>query len=106
MDWINTYVSVLKRYVAFEGAANRVEFWKYTAVSCVVIFVLAFVDGLLGTCMLVPVYWLATLLPSLGVSARRLRDAGLSPWWLLLGAIGLGIVPFVMCILPSKQANA
>ena len=32
-------------------------------------------------------YFLATLLPSLSVSVRRLHDAGRSAWWLLAGTV-------------------
>ena len=43
--------------------------------------------------MALGLFWLAVLTPSLTVSVRRLRDAGICPWTLLLPA-ALGIVTF------------
>ena len=44
-------------------------------------------------CTIVPLFlfWLVAFFPSLTVTVRRLRDAGLSPWYLL--------IPAVMCII-------
>lgn len=60
---------------------------------------LAFYAGL-GIMMIAT---LAVMLPVFAAMTRRLHDAGLSGWWVLLSFIGLGLVPFVMCILPSQQ---
>jgi uncharacterized membrane protein YhaH (DUF805 family) len=48
---------------------------------------------------------LALLLPTLGITARRLRDGGFTPWLLLLYLIpGLGaLIVLILCLLPSKQ---
>jgi uncharacterized membrane protein YhaH (DUF805 family) len=45
--------------------------------------------ALIGTLLLV-VYYLAVLVPSLAVVVRRLHDTGRSGWWFLVG-----FVPFV-----------
>ncbi|WP_206447823.1 DUF805 domain-containing protein [Agrococcus sp. KRD186] len=45
---------------------------------------------------------LAIVLPSLAVMWRRLQDANLHGAFALLQLISLGIVPLIMCILPSQ----
>lgn len=93
---------ITKKYLAFDGKADRPEFWYFTLFS----FIFSIVFSFLGP--LVFVYYLAVLCPSIAVAARRLRDAGFSPWWLLCSLFfGFGgIVPFIMCMLPSKETAA
>ena len=48
-------------------------------------------------------FLLAIILPSIGVTIRRLHDAGLSGWWILLSLVPPGnIVVLVFCALESK----
>ena len=48
-------------------------------------------------CTIIPLFlfWLVAFLPSLSVAVRRLRDAGVSPWFLLIPAI-LCIITFIV----------
>lgn len=47
-------------------------------------------------------FGLAQFVTTLGLYWRRLHDANFSGLFYLLTFIGLAIVPFIMCILPSK----
>ena len=83
MRW---YIEVLKKYVVFTGRAGRKEFWYFTLVSFIVNICLSLLDrflGMGGEGLLGLIYMVATLLPSLGVSFRRLHDTGRSAWWML-----------------------
>ena len=41
--------------------------------------------------------------PNLAMGARRLRDAGFSPWWLLLLLTGIGgLILIILWIFPKK----
>jgi uncharacterized membrane protein YhaH (DUF805 family) len=93
MEW---YLKVLRQYADFTGRARRKEYWMFTLVSFIISVVLAILDGMLGLesnvgafnfGLLVDLYGLAVLLPTLAVGARRLHDIGRSGWWLLLGII-------------------
>jgi uncharacterized membrane protein YhaH (DUF805 family) len=45
---------------------------------------------------------IASIVPSLAVTARRLHDANISAWWLLILIVPFGsLVVFVMTLLPS-----
>ncbi len=47
------------------------------------------------------------IIPSLSASARRLRDAGFTPWLLLLHLLSVGwIVIGILCLMPTREENA
>lgn len=110
---MKTLTETFKRYFQFSGRADRREFWAWVlamlAVSVPVVCVLAVIAFLFGnttghhvaegafhaTIVLLGLFWLVMFLPSLTVSVRRLRDAGITPWLLLIPA-ALGIFTFLV----------
>ena len=98
---VKTWIS---KYVNFSGNATRSEFWSwvlFVAVVSGVLFgaavILAFIRSFAGPDTVSnPLYWLSSvifyifmilglfflfcLLPTLAVTVRRLRDAGYHPW--------------------------
>ncbi|MDQ0425537.1 MULTISPECIES: DUF805 domain-containing protein [Cellulomonas] len=64
--------------------------------------------GVLIVLALLTLYVLVTLVPLFAVSARRLHDANLPAWWLLLAVVpGLGALALlVLLALPSNPAGA
>jgi uncharacterized membrane protein YhaH (DUF805 family) len=108
----STYLSVLKRYVDFNGRARRQEFWMFALVSFAISIVLNIIDRIIGTDysngsggILQSVYGLAVLLPSLGVGVRRLHDTARSGWWILIGLIPLiGLI--VLIVFWAQEGNA
>ena len=98
----------LKRYADFSGRSRRKEFWSYILFVWIATFVLMYLDtalGLGGTAtsyseggsvgfnmsggLLTILFVLATIVPSLAVSVRRLHDVGKSGWTILIGLIPL-----------------
>lgn len=81
-------------YCNFEGRSSRSEFWWFTLFTYILSFVLGLVSGLLfseGFADIVSgAVGLALLLPSVGLSVRRLHDIGHSGWWLLIALTGIG----------------
>lgn len=118
-------------YAQFSGRASRSEFWlAYAWIYIAVLSIPAaiyLVGGLatllssgvqltpddpaarefglrlalLAAPLLVTV--LAIALPFLAVSSRRLHDAGFSSLFLLLHLVNLGIVPLIMCMMPTSR---
>ncbi len=87
MEW---YLKVLKNYATFDGRARRKEYWMYTLFTIIISIVLGVVDAVvLKQQILGLVYGLATFLPGLAVSVRRMHDIGKSGWVLLLAFIPL-----------------
>ena len=115
--------SPFSQYAKFDGVASVAEFWWFYLFNLIVAGVLYFLvfvlvigtaasggDGetagasTLVVLLILGLYGLAVLLPSLGVTIRRLHDAGYSGFFVLLEFVGLGIVTLVLCIFPSKPA--
>ena len=73
-------------YVGFTGRAPRSDYWWPVLASLLVsLLAIAIKVDLLST-----VWSIATIIPSLAVSFRRLHDVGRSAWWLLIGLTGIG----------------
>ena len=91
-----------KRYAEFSGRSRRKEFWMFSLFQVLVLVTLTIVSSFdasmyepaLGVIIL---YMLATTIPGLAVSVRRLHDQDKSGWFLLLILIPLagGLIIFV-----------
>ncbi|MDV9190183.1 DUF805 domain-containing protein [Streptomyces sp. SR27] len=87
---MNWYLDVLKKYAVFNGRARRQEFWMFFLFNAIAAIIIMVVDMAISTYpLLYVVYFLAILLPSLGVTVRRLHDTGRSGWWILIDLIPL-----------------
>ena len=92
----------LRHYADFTGRTRRREFWSFFLFVWIMLFVLMYLDtvlGLGGTAtgyrtgnsigfnmtggLLTLLFGVATLIPILAVSVRRLHDVGKSGWYLL-----------------------
>jgi len=87
---MNWYIEVLKKYAVFNGRAKREEFWMFFIISFIVAIVLGIFGWMLGIRGLGGFYFLAVLLPTIGVTIRRLHDTGKTGWLTLVG-----LVPFI-----------
>ncbi|WP_340571263.1 DUF805 domain-containing protein [Stenotrophomonas sp. G106K1] len=116
----------LKRYAQFEGRANRREYWMFQlflllaatvvgALSMTVAFVAVVVlqadsswmAGItIGALALVGLLWLATIVPLVAVTVRRLHDCGQSGWLYLLALVpGGGLVILIFALLPGTPQD-
>ena len=104
----NTKMIVTQKYFCFEGRAGRKEFWMWVLAAFIVNFILGLIPGKVGM-IISAIFSLAILLPSLGVTARRLHDTGKSGWMQLLGLIPFvgALIVLILCIPEgSKESNA
>lgn len=78
-------------YCNFQTRASRSEFWWFYLfgfiLSCVVSVVFCWSDTV--QYIVSGIFSLALLLPSLGISVRRMHDVGRSGWWILINFIPL-----------------
>ena len=112
---MNWYFEVLKKYAVFSGRARRKEYWMFFLFNIIIALVLVFIDGATGPARgsgiglgpLYGLYVLATLIPSIAVSVRRLHDTNRSGWWLFLSLVPLigGIAIFVFMCQDSQQGE-
>jgi uncharacterized membrane protein YhaH (DUF805 family) len=105
MEW---YLKVLKNYAVFNGRARRKEYWMFTLFYIISYLILMLIEFLIGIPqVLTGIYSLALLLPSLGVTIRRLHDTGRSGWWILISLIPLvgAIILLVFLCQDSQGTN-
>jgi uncharacterized membrane protein YhaH (DUF805 family) len=109
---MNWYLKVIKNYAGFSGRARRKEYWMFALISAVISIALGIVDGVMatggqsGVGVLGLVYSVAVLLPSLGVSVRRLHDTNRSGWWLLIALIPiLGAIALLVFVCSAGTAG-
>lgn len=91
---MNYYSICLSRFAGFSGRARRREYWTFALVNCLIamlllILGLAFGEDSPASNIMVTIFYLIMLVPSLSVSVRRLHDIGKSGWWLFIGLISL-----------------
>ena len=95
------------RGLEFTGVTPRAEFWWFVLA---VAMVLAFAQLLAEAMGPLPlqIASLAVLLPWIAACTRRLRDAGLSPWWQLISLAPVGGILVLLYLLtyPTKADNA
>ncbi len=101
---VNLIKTFFSKYFDFSGRTSRKDFW----LTWLLLFLLTIVIGVITA--VVPVIGFVTwiwsliiLIPSLAMGARRLRDAGFSPWLLLLLLIGIGaLILIILWLFPKK----
>lgn len=98
------FIEALKKYAVFSGRARRKEYWMFSLFAAIIAVVLAVIGLAIKFPYLVILFYVAILLPGLGVSIRRLHDTGRSGWWLLIGIVPVvgGIMLLVFTCTDSK----
>jgi uncharacterized membrane protein YhaH (DUF805 family) len=85
MTFIESIQTCFRKYAEFNGRASRPEFWWWV----LFMFIISIAAHLIGQTVGALVA-LATLLPYLAVTSRRLHDINRSGWWQLIG-----FIPFI-----------
>lgn len=117
MQWM---ILPLKRYFDFRGRSRRKEFWMYTLFVIIVSIALSIVDAMLGLGggmsgetdlsgtsvgaagtlsggVLASLFALATFIPTIAVSVRRLHDIDRTGWWVAL-PLGFYLAALVLVV--------
>lgn len=122
--FVDSVKRAFSQYAKFDGVASVAEYWWFVLFNAIlggVLYFLAIVlaigaaagggdeeaAGVSGgiVLLILGLYGLAVFLPGLGVTIRRLHDAGYSGFFVLLNFVGLSIVTLILCIMPSKPAS-
>ena len=114
MHWM---ILPLKRYAEFTGRSRRMEYWMFALLNVIVAAVVLGIkfsaggldDAMVvdpqnplaiygwmfsGIGMVLALWWLATLIPTIALNVRRLHDRDMSGWW-YLGFIVASFIPLV-----------
>lgn len=114
---IQSFSFVLKNYLQYKGRDNQARFWTFWTLKVLVLFGLLIVFSALPWASWLGYSWLSVLkivplayaiaisIPTIAAMSRRLHDANLSGWWLLLLAIPLLGYLIVLCLamLPTSS---
>ena len=102
---MNWYLEVLKKYAVVSGRARRKEYWMFFLFNIIIVFVLGFIEGLVGGQGIIStLYSLAVLIPGIAVSVRRLHDINRSGWWLLIGLVPIiGAIVLLVFMVQDSQ---
>lgn len=102
MTFTDSIQTCFSKYVNFNGTASRSEFWWWVLFCFLASVVLGIVNNKVSA-----IFSLATFLPSIAVTARRLHDTDRSGWWQLIGLIPLvgWIVLIVFCVQDTNGAS-
>ncbi len=108
---MNWYLIAPKKYAVFSGRSRRKEYWYFYLFYILFIFVLSFIDVMIGTYdevveigLFGGVFVLFMLIPLLATSVRRLHDTDRSGWWLLINLIPLiGVIVFTVFTLQDSK---
>ena len=114
MDFVTSVKTCFSKYVDWNGRALRSEYWWFILFLAIggivtsVLDVMIFGTGIEVIGLFNPLFSLATLLPSIFATTRRLHDGGRSGWWqlLYLTIIGTFVVLYWLIIEGDKEANA
>ena len=88
MSFMESITTVLQKYCDFNGRARRSEYWWFALAYSILSSVLSALSQNSTIFMILNlIVALGLLLPSLGVSVRRLHDIGKSGWYLLFALI-------------------
>lgn len=90
MTFAESFKTVLfKKYCNFKGRATRSEYWYFALANFIIGMVCFFISSAVGDSNnILPGIWsLISLLPSLGVTWRRLHDINKSGAWVFISLI-------------------
>ena len=90
----------------FAGTTARADFWWFTLAVAMLIAFAKLLGEVLGPLPL-QIASLVVVLPWIAACTRRLRDAGLSPWWQLisLAPVAGTLVLLYLLTHPTKEAE-
>ena len=103
----------LRKLLSFRGRASRTEYWGFFLVMTALSVGIGVIEGLLGLsatfgafgALTLP-FMLATLVPSVALGVRRLRDAGRSAWWMMIALVPMVGAAVLVFFLSSKSNRA
>jgi uncharacterized membrane protein YhaH (DUF805 family) len=99
MNFIDAIQSCFVKYANFKRCAPRSEFWWWFVFTLIVSATLRLLSYNLSA-----VFSIATFLPSIAVTARRLHDVDRSGWWQLLYFVPVvgWVVLIIFCVEPTQ----
>ena len=102
MHW---FIDPIKnQYADFDGRTGRKAYWMFVLVSFSLQFVVAIMEGVIGTSFLGFLISLAILVPSIAIATRRLHDINKSGWWQLIALVPIiGVIILIVWLASESK---
>jgi len=92
---------IFEDYANFEGRARRKEYWQFTLMNFIILVSVIAIGGFLSlisqelfiiisTIIIILLYFVLTIIPTIAVAVRRLHDINKSGWFYLIQ-----FIPFI-----------
>lgn len=101
------------KYFDFGGRSNRSEFWYFflfifigsSIFHLIDTYIIGYHEEEMG--IVSGIFWLATFIPQLSITFRRLHDVGKSGLWFLLSFTIIGFIPLIIwwCTMSEPKKN-
>ena len=107
VDLFTAVANMYRYYGTFTGRSSRSEYW-YIWLFSVILFVpfllLTIANETLGA-VVFGLYAFGSFIPSLALTVRRIRDVGISPYFILLSLVPFfgGLMVTIICIFDSDS---
>jgi uncharacterized membrane protein YhaH (DUF805 family) len=111
MNFYDAVRSAFSQYATFNGRASRSEFWFFYLFLVIASLIAASIDALVfnnQNSYLTLILFLATLIPLIAITTRRLHDTDRSGWWQLLSfvpLVGAIILLIWLCTASTPGSN-
>ncbi|WP_066248321.1 DUF805 domain-containing protein [Neobacillus drentensis] len=107
MQW---YVNAMKNYAKFDGRATRQEYWMFYLFNLLFMFGILLMGGITDSdffMILLILYYLAIIIPTISVTVRRLHDIGKSGAAIFYNLIPIAgpIIHLVQTCTESQQGD-
>ena len=89
------YKETISRYTQFDGVASRQEYLAFVLISLVIYSLLLYFPE---NYYLAIIYFMGTIIPTIALIVRRLRDTGLAGWF----AFAIPVLPLLLLV-PEKS---
>lgn len=119
------YIQFWKRSFDFKGVASRPQYWFAVLFNMIVVFVLGIIIGIMETIfynagnidagfamesvlnVVITIYAIAMIVPSISITVRRLHDRNMSGWLYLIGLLPVvgGLALFIFTVLGTVREN-
>lgn len=101
------FIDAFRQYADFKGRARRKQFWMFYLFYVIFYVILGVIDFMLASFILSSIFVLASLIPFISITARRLHDTGRSGWWQLIALVPVigAIVLIVFLAQDSRDEN-
>ena len=106
MNLLESVNSGLTNYFNFNGRASRSEYWFFLLFVNLISIASLIIASLTGANGLPLIVAVASFIPSISITSRRLHDSGMSGWWQLLSFTVVGIIPlFIWYVTESDKGR-